>query len=351
MATRHLDHDTGLVYYEHQLRPQLSLAGWDKKPIERGPGRRRGRNRSLMDMAMTAVGDNLNLLSAQDLLSCPDVLAWRVWDHFHHEGRMLSFCAWKTFVGALANQRHPATNDNPFDHDAFRSYRVPIPEPKAPLAVFLDPLRSSRAAFLVRLTISHGASFAKSDMLALAGLENLCTLSILSPELDPNMCAFPRVDDRLLREWSLLPRPFPSLQALRIWGDDFATVRSLEHVLAFPRLRIYDVAGKHADWSFRKLDERYRSCWSQGRPEDPDEAIEAEVEQTSQPYASMFLGKTPNITPKLRYESCYTYLRRKHAPKAAKRPINSVSKPAAAFKGKRRLNMNINEALAQFLNP
>ncbi|KAK7943295.1 uncharacterized protein PG986_012408 [Apiospora aurea] len=358
MATRHLDHDTGLVYFEHQFRPQISHKDWDKKPIKRArrPRRKSKGPRSLMDMAMTAIGDNLSLLSPEALRECPEMLIWRTWDHFYDEGRLLNFHGWKTFLDTLAGKKHPEKQTDPFE-EAFRFYRVPIAEPRAPLALFLTPLRSPAATFLVRLTISHGASFEKNEMLALAGLENLCTLSIISPELDPTTCTFPRVDDRLVREWSLLRHPFPSLRALRIWGNDFTTFRSLEHVLAFPVLEVYNVAGKYTDWNSRKLDGRYQCLWIRDQPEDPDQPIDAAFGKTSKPYVTMFLGdvdevKYRAISPTLRYEICNTYVRNEHAPrleearKVSKRPIHSVSDPAAASKHKRHLN--INQVLAQF---
>ncbi|KAK8069246.1 hypothetical protein PG994_005862 [Apiospora phragmitis] len=190
MATRRLDHDTGLVYYEQQFQPQISHTGWDKTPIKRGrrPHTRPKGARSLMDMTMTAIGDNLHHLSPEVLRRCPETLIWRTWDHFYDEGRLLNLHGWKTFLDTFEGRKHPQKKSDPFE-EAFSFYTVAIPNPKAPLALFLDPLRSPDATFLVRLTISHGASFEKNEMLALAGLENLCTLSIISPEL--NTSAFP----------------------------------------------------------------------------------------------------------------------------------------------------------------
>ncbi|KAK8044821.1 hypothetical protein PG993_004845 [Apiospora rasikravindrae] len=362
MATRHLDHDTGLVYYENLFPLQTSHPSWDwdKKPIKRGnkPRRKSKGARSLMDMAMTAIGDNLNLLSTEALRRCPEMLVWRTWDHFYDEGRLLNFHGWKTFLETLAGKKHPEKQVDPFA-EAFRFYRVPIADPNGPLSFFLNPIRSPDATFLVRLTISHGASFAKYEMLALAGLENLCTLSIMSPELGSNRCTFPRVDDRLVREWSLLRRPFPSLRALRIWGNDFTTFRSLDHVLAFPVLEVYNVAGKHTDWNSRKLDGRYRSLWIREQPEDPDRPIEAVFRKVSKPYVTMFLGGVDEVryramSPTSRYETCNTYVRNEHAPrpnvagKVSKRPPPSVSKSAGASKHKRHLN--ITQVLAQFSN-
>ncbi|KAK7992314.1 hypothetical protein PG996_012672 [Apiospora saccharicola] len=293
MATRHLDPDSGLVYYECQLQPHMSHIGWDKRQID---SRRRPRSgskgaRSLMDMSMTAIGDNLSLLSAEHLQDCPEMLTWRTWEHFYKEGRLLNFHGWKAFLDTLAGKKHPQMKGNPFDFDgALRFYRVPIANPRPPLSIFLNPLRSPETKFLVRLTISHGASISKNEMLALAGLENLCTLSIISPELDPNLCGFPHVDDRLVREWSRLRHPFPSLRTLRIWGNGFTSFRSLEHVLAFPLLQVYNVAGRRTDWKHRELDERYRCLWTRDQPEDPDQPIEAEFNKINKPYAVMHLG-------------------------------------------------------------
>ncbi|KAK8131063.1 hypothetical protein PG984_007501 [Apiospora sp. TS-2023a] len=288
------------------------------------------------------------------------MLPWRTWEHFYKEGRLLNFHGWKTFLDTLASKKHPQLKDDPFDFDGvLRFYRVPIANPTLPLSIFLDPLRSPGTKFLVRLTISHGALFGKNEMLALAGLENLCTLSIISPELDPNSCGFPRVDDRLVREWSRLRHPFPSLRTLRIWGNGFTSFRSLEHVLAFPLLQVYNVAGRRTDWKSRKLDERYRCLWTRGRPEDPDQPIEAEFNKINKPYAVMHLGavdgvRTREATLTSRYEICYTYIRNEHPPKpnrdneTLKRPISSISEPGSAPKGKRLLD--INQVFSQFSN-
>lgn len=362
MAKRHFDPDTGLVYYERQFQPQTEHTNWHKRPIN--PARRLHSGskgaRSLMDMTMTAIGDNLSLVSAQDFRSCPEMLTWRILDHFYDEGRLLNFHGWKTFLDTLTGQKHPKNKDNPFDLDGvFRFYRIPIADPRAPLSIFLKPLRSPGATFLVRLTISHGASFGKNEMLALAGLENLCTLSIMSPELDPDLCGFPRVDDRLVREWSLLRHPFPSLRTLRIWGNGFTSFRSLEHVLAFPLLQVYNVAGRYTDWNSRKLDGRYRCLWIRDQPEDPDRLIEAEFNKIRQPYAVMHLGIVDGVrvreaSPTSRYETCYTYVRNEHpskpnrASKALKRPISSISEPVPAPNGKRL--SNIDQVFAQFSN-
>ncbi|KAK7976339.1 hypothetical protein PG989_014802 [Apiospora arundinis] len=355
MATRHVDHGTGLVYHEQQFRPQVSHAGWDKKPIKPPPRRRRAFNRSLMDMAMATICDNINLLSAQDFQCCPELLVWRLWDRYCGTSG-LSFHGWKIFLEALAGQKHPKTNADPWDGCL---YPETIAEPKGPLVVFLDPLRSPRTTFLVVLTISHGASFEKSEMLALAGLENLCILSIISPGNRTDASTFPRVDDRLVREWSLLAHPFPSLQVLRIWGKGFVTIRSLEHILAFPRLKTYSIAGSHTDWRSRNLDEKYQSRWTRVKYEDPEKFIKAEFDKIkiSKPCVCMHLGEVP-YSGRLGYEVCYTYIRNEHAPelhvggssKTSKRPIGSVSKPAAAPKGKRRLNTDITQVLAQFSN-
>ncbi|KAK6850919.1 hypothetical protein PG987_000553 [Apiospora arundinis] len=353
MAIRHVDRGTGLVYHEQQFQPHISHAGWDKKPMKPPPGRRRAFNRSLMDMAMATICDNINLLSAQDLQCCPELLVWRLWDRYCGTSG-LSFHGWKIFLEALAGQKHPKTNADPWDGCL---YPETIDEPKGPLLVFLGPLRSPRTTFLVVLTISHGALFEKSEMLAMAGLENLCILSIISPGLGTERSTFPRVDDRLVREWSLLPRPFPSLKVLRIWGDDFVTIRSLEHILAFPHLEAYNIAGNHIDWRSRNLNEKYKRLWTRVKHEDPDKFIKSELGKVSKPYICMSLGRVPSS--RLGYEVCYTYRRNERTPElladgpseTSKRHIDSVSKPAAAPKGKRRLNTNISQVLAQFSNP
>ncbi|KAK7931982.1 hypothetical protein PG985_002694 [Apiospora marii] len=367
MDKRHLDPDTGLVYYERQFQHRTPHDKWHMRPINparRPPSGSKGA-RSLMDMTMTVIGDNLNLISAQDLKCCPELLRWRILDHCYDEGRLLNFHGWKTFLDTLAGHEHPRKKDKPFGFDGvFRFYRVSIGDSRTPLSVFLDPLRSNplkspEVTFLVRLTISHGASFGKNEMLALAGLENLCTLSIMSPELDPDLCGFPRVDDRLAREWSLLRRPFPSLRTLRIWGNGFTTFRSLEHVLAFPLLQVYNVAGRYTDWNSRKLDGRYRCLWTRDKPEDPDQPIEAEFKKIRDPYAVMHLGVVDGVgfreaTPTSRYETCYTYVYNGRRPKpngaskVFKRPISSVSEPVPAPKGKRLLN--IDQVFSQFSN-
>lgn len=363
MATRRLDPDNGLVYYERQFQPQMSHINWDKRIISSRRVPRRGSKgaRSLMDMAMTAIGDNLSLLSAQDLRCCPEVLTWRIWDHFYNESRLLNFHGWKTFLDTLAGQKHPEKKANPFDFDqAFRFYRLNIADPKAPLSIFLNPLRSPGATFLVRLTICRRASFGKNEMLALAGLENLCTLSIISPALDSDLSTFPRVDDRLVREWSLLRHPFPSLRTLRIWGNDLTTSRSLEHVLAFPLLQVYNVAGRRTDWSSRKLDGRYRCLWIRDQPEDPNQPIEAAFNETTKPYISLNLGDVDDVTsrvayPVSRYEVCYTYVRNGRtskpngASKASKLPTSLISKHASASRSKQLLN--VGQLLSQFSNP
>ena len=76
--------------------------------------------------------------------------------------------------------------------------------PPEPLQVYLDPLAASPFEFLTEVVVGKGARFSESELLALPRLRNLAVLVLMQPR-PPYQDGFPRVTDRLIREWALLP--------------------------------------------------------------------------------------------------------------------------------------------------
>lgn len=283
------DRDTGQVFKEWvEKRLSLNDNDWHRRqpyPMSSGAtGIGKHGARPLMDMCIMLVGNNIDDIDNETVRGLPDSLLWLVWDYLSVPSRGLSFHSWKLFVARLAKEQHPRRKDMPLQASKFhREFALP----KAPLRCYIDPTISTSFDFLVHLTITGGASFGVNELLSLSDLVNLRTLEIVRPDEGPHVHLFPRVSDRIVREWSSRTNPFPALQSLQIFGDDLTTFESLQYVTKFPALTVYDVGGRLVDWG---RDKAQHPAWKRGvRPWTVDDT-------PSEPLASITLGQRTRST-------------------------------------------------------
>ncbi|KAI0121674.1 hypothetical protein BJ170DRAFT_132293 [Xylariales sp. AK1849] len=248
-AVHHYDAETGQVFRERVVKhSSVSDGDWHtKRPFGSTTGRGQEGPRSLVETAIQVVGDNFGLVEDNALQYLPDHLVWMIWDYLTSPSKALNFQAWKMFASYSSRVELPQG-------------RVPLKlfkhcqelrQPSGPLTSYTNPMMSTTFEFISHLTIADGASFEVSELLKLPEMKNLGVLEIVQPQ-DPSKAAiFPRVSDRVVREWSQTPGAFPCLRVLRIWGDNFTTSRSLEYAARLPALAIYDVAGRYEDWRSR----------------------------------------------------------------------------------------------------
>ncbi|GAB0134620.1 hypothetical protein EsDP_00002985 [Epichloe bromicola] len=194
--------------------------------------------RSLIDMTIHVVADNIGDISEEHLDAIPDRLLWRLWRFF--EARGVCLHAWKLFSKVLTT----VDEDKPLGLYRFRHH---ICRPTDELKVYVEPLVSLTTDFLSHLVISGGCQFSTSELLCLTDLRNLGALEIIQPADEPRT-QFLEVNDRLLRGWTEADDPFPLLRILRIWVDRDITQNSLRWATKFPSLSLYDVAAARRDW-------------------------------------------------------------------------------------------------------
>lgn len=85
------------------------------------------------------------------------------------------------------------------------SYHQVLRNPQEPLQAYLDPLAASPFEFLTGIVLGKGARFDEPELLALPRLRNLAFLALAQPSDFFGPSGFPRVTDRLIREWAHLP--------------------------------------------------------------------------------------------------------------------------------------------------
>jgi hypothetical protein len=162
----------------------------------------------------------------------------------------MPFHMWKLFHMTMAGTRQPKDQPMPLK---LRVHNQEILTPWAPLDAYIQPLKSPKFDFIVHLTIAGKARFSSSELARLLPqLMNLGVLEIIQPRDEDQEQSFPRVTDSMVREWSKIPGIFPCLRVLRIWGDGFATIRSVKDAIRFPSLVVYDLAGREDDIDFRR---------------------------------------------------------------------------------------------------
>ncbi|RFU74673.1 hypothetical protein TARUN_7585 [Trichoderma arundinaceum] len=208
------DPSTGQVFREWTIQRRLNTTsdhGWSRRrpyPLFRPRGARGPR--SLLDMAINVIADNIGDVSEELLGSIPTQLLWRIW-HFL-EAR-----------------------------------------PSEELKCYTQPLTSLTTDFITHLVLSGGCQFSTHELLCLADIKNLGILELIQPA-DELRDIFPQVSDNLIRGWTDKENPFPLLRILRIWGDQSTTQKSLRWVAKFPSLALYDVMGAREDWESRYED-------------------------------------------------------------------------------------------------
>ncbi|KAG6291283.1 hypothetical protein E4U46_001210 [Claviceps purpurea] len=194
--------------------------------------------RSLIDMAMQVVADNIGDITETHLQAISGRLLWRIWRLL--EARGVCLHVWKLFSKTLAN----AHEDISISLYRFTKH---IQRPASALKVYTQPLLSPTLDFLSHLVISGGCQFSANEMLCLAELKNLGALELIQAAGLPRV-QFPEVSDRLLRGWSEVDDPFPLLRVLRVRTEGDVTQDSLRWVTKFPSLAVYDVTGNWNDW-------------------------------------------------------------------------------------------------------
>ncbi|KAK7403544.1 hypothetical protein QQX98_010679 [Neonectria punicea] len=238
--------ESGQVYKEwivpRHLLPGQSDAdavNWSRRrpyPVFKARGVRGPR--SLVDMAVNVVADNIGDVAPGHLDALPDPLLRRVWRHL--EARGVCLHAWKLFSKRLLD-------DGDDQNLGLYRFRQHICRPSDELTRYTQPLTSPSADFITHLVITGGCAFLTHDLLCLADMSNLGILELIQPA-DEMRSIFPHVSDRLVRGWTEKDDPFPLLRILRIWGDESTSQESLHWVSKFPSLALYDVTGAHADW-------------------------------------------------------------------------------------------------------
>ncbi|PNY24399.1 Succinyl-3-ketoacid-coenzyme a transferase [Tolypocladium capitatum] len=194
--------------------------------------------RSLVDVTINVIANNIGEVAEEYLDAIPQRLQWRIWRFL--EARGVCLHAWKLFSKLLLREDEEKTLG------LFR-FRQHICRPTDELKRYTQPMTSLTTDFITHLVISGGCEFTANEMLCLADVKNLGVLELLQPA-DEVSAVFPLVNDRLIRGWTEVENPFPLLRILRIWGDQFTTQESLRWVSKFPSLALYDVLGSREDW-------------------------------------------------------------------------------------------------------
>ncbi|KAI1370991.1 hypothetical protein F4677DRAFT_436831 [Hypoxylon crocopeplum] len=209
--------------------------------------------RSLVDMAITVVGDSFNLLEADSLDHVPAHLILRLFEYIDGFAKVwpphdLSLQAFKIISKRLVKEHRQSFKERAMPRTLYQ-WGQTILTPTEPLIVYTNPLISTSFEFIAHLTIAGRAvSFGTHELLGLTQLKNLGVLEIFQPSPAKDSPNFPRVNDAIIRHWSQETNPFPVLRIMRIWGDNFTTADSLRYLRHFPSLAVYDVAGRENDW-------------------------------------------------------------------------------------------------------
>lgn len=256
MAMNNYDPSTGQVYREWTVAGRISASSdhdWSRRrPYPqfrpRGP---RG-PRSLTDMAVNVIADNIGDVSEELLGAMPVQLVWRIWRFL--EARGVSLHAWKLFSALLLRE------DDEKSLGLYR-FRQHICHPNvSDLKWYTKPLTSLTTEFITHLVLSGGSEFTVHDMLSLADLKNLGVLEIIQPA-DETGGYFPDVSDNLIRGWTETQDPFPMLRILRIWGDRSTSKNCLRWVAKFPSLALFDVTGSKKGWG-NPMEEAAEAGWT-----------------------------------------------------------------------------------------
>ncbi|KAI8627598.1 hypothetical protein F5Y19DRAFT_173137 [Xylariaceae sp. FL1651] len=202
----------------------------------------RGGIASLVDMCTIVIAKHINELEKEHLQYIPGPLVGRIWECVKTISGELSLESWKLLATKISGDEVAAK----YLCSHLMKHSISIPRPQH-LGQYLTPLNSTTFDFLTHLIIAGGVSFDTHELLQLVQLKNLAVFEIIQPyrQLD----TFPRLTDSIIREWSQQQNPFPVLRVMKVWGNDFTTVKSVRYLSSFPSLVLYDVAGRKTDWS------------------------------------------------------------------------------------------------------
>ncbi|KAM7204565.1 hypothetical protein V8F33_001529 [Rhypophila sp. PSN 637] len=197
--------------------------------------------RSLMEMTLDTIVKNLHTVNEETMASLPPPYLWRIYNECATNG-MLSLHVWKIFLKLLlADKDH---NPDPNTNYQLYSYHAAIISPSYELNYYTKPLVCPDKYFLTRLTIIGVDHFRTDELLTLARLDNLLTLTLdyRSTLLERNA-----VGDQLVKGWSETGDAFPLLQTLRLTGP-LITVQSLRYISRFPSLSLYVISVTGENW-------------------------------------------------------------------------------------------------------
>lgn len=195
--------------------------------------------RSLMELALEVVIENLHTITEQTIDNVPLPYLWRIYDECGP--RHISFHTWKMLSKVLLADKDRDSNTFPPE---LYSYSVEICSPSFELSYYTQPLVSSNVDFLSYLTIKGIQTFQTDELLVLAKLRNLVVLEIIENVTHAAI----KVTDRLIKGWSETEDAFPLLQNLRISGL-MTSYRSLQYLSKFPSLTLYEIC--NGGWSLR----------------------------------------------------------------------------------------------------
>lgn len=205
------------------------------------------KSRSLMEMALRVVVNNLHTTTEDTLANIPLPYLWLILDECAINN-MLSFHAWKMLSNLLRADQDPDPDKKHQHVDSVFSYSVQIDSPSYDLSYYTRHLTCPRTSidFLTRLCI-RDCCFRSDELLALARLNNLLLLEI--DDDDEGTQAAASVTDHLIKGWSETQTCFPSLQHLTLESQSIS-VRSLGYVLKFPSLYVYEVCKpRYQSWT------------------------------------------------------------------------------------------------------
>jgi hypothetical protein len=237
------DQTSGQVFKEWTVprRSFTTNAGLDwsrRRPYPLFTARGAKGPRSLIDMTINVIANNIGDVTYEMLEVMPLRLVWRIWRFL--EARGVCLHAWKLFSRLLLRE----DDDKTLGLYRFRQH---ICRPDVGLKHYVQPMSSPSVEFITHLVISGGCAFSTHEMLCLAEMKNLGVLEIIQPA-DQLRAVFPDVTDGLIKGWTEIDDPFPLLRVLRIWGDQSTTQQSLQWLSRFPTLAVYDVMGSREDW-------------------------------------------------------------------------------------------------------
>ncbi|OTA96015.1 hypothetical protein M434DRAFT_161673 [Hypoxylon sp. CO27-5] len=247
------DSDTGQSYCEWfaEIARQNRTEWYREQPLDHDQAQSsRGVKGvpSLVDICVKVVAKHISTCEVEDYESVPPHLTWRICEYMDKTHMRMPMQAFKIFTEQLSQDHWGRRKLRTMPTVFFKS-RHTVERMPGPLSHYTNVLASASFNFIVRLTLcGRDLSINTHDLLGLTGLKNLGVLEIVHPgplEETPN---FPRVTDAVIREWAREPDAFPVLRVLRIWGEDFTTIKSIPYLSSFPSLAIYDVAGRRSDW-------------------------------------------------------------------------------------------------------